>query len=259
MAARPLNELGNYHTLGRVFSYVPWLSPFPPSLIFAFFSSLMGLVEALNGLGVAFTSNPTGNKQEIGKSLVLASLGVQLCVILSFFVLATLLYVRYHKRGLHTKVVSTVLNTLYVSMTLILIRSIYRVVEHSGNTSMDLGNEQELRSLSPLLRYEWYFYVFEATMMLLNSLLWNVFHPGRFLPVDKRFLAEDGVTEMVFPANPSDGQIDIQHIGRLVMQILTLGLWGQIFPKSQGGNAKSPEKGSDSRLTEPYQSSHSIV
>ncbi|KAJ5329408.1 hypothetical protein N7452_009798 [Penicillium brevicompactum] len=226
----PLSELGNYHILGRVFAYIPWLSPFAPEKVFTIFGSLMGLVEGLNGLGVAFTSNPTGNKQEIGKILVLASLGVQLCVIISFFALATLLYVRYRKANIANKAISTVLNTLYMSMSLILIRSIYRVVEHAGNTSMDLGNEHELQSLSPIMRYEWYFYVFEATTMLLNSILWNVFHPGRFLPTDKSFLSEDGVTEMIFPKDLTHQRLSLTQLGRFIMQILTFGLWSQIFP-----------------------------
>lgn len=59
-----------------MFSYVPWLSPLPADKVFAIFGSLMAIVETLNGLGVAFTSNPMGSKQEAGKILVLASLGL---------------------------------------------------------------------------------------------------------------------------------------------------------------------------------------
>jgi hypothetical protein len=82
-------------------------------------------------------------------------------------------------------------------MGLILVRCIYRLVEHVGNTSVDLGDPEELRFLSPFLRYEWFFYVFEASLMLLNSFLWNVFNPGRYLPRHHTvYLAADGTTEI---------------------------------------------------------------
>ena len=236
-----------------MFSYVPWLSPLPPESVFAIFGSLMAIVEALNGLGVAFTSNPTGNKQEAGRILVLASLGLQLCVIISFFVMSIMFHVRCLKANIRNRVISTLPYTLYVSMALILIRSVYRVVEHAGNTSLDIGNEQELQSLSPLLRYEWYFYVFEATTMLLNSLLWNLFNAGRFLPrSSKVFLAEDGTTEMTIldESTPGD-QPAAAQIGRLVMQILTFGLWGQVFPKKQSSKEEALEKGSKPESTGP--------
>lgn len=117
----------------------------------------MVIVEALKGLGVAFTSNPTGNEQEAGRILVLASLGLQLCLIISFFVMSIMFHMQCLKANVRNRVISTLPFTLYMSMALILIRRIYRVVEHTGNTSLDIGNERELRSLSPLLRYEWYF------------------------------------------------------------------------------------------------------
>ena len=242
-----------------MFSYVPWLSPLPPETVFAIFGSLMAIVEALNGLGVAFTSNPTGNKQEAGRILVLASLGLQLCVILSFFLMSIMFHVRCLKANIRNRVISTLPSTLYVSMALILIRSIYRVVEHTGNTSLDIGNEQELQSLSPLLRYEWYFYVFEATTMLLNSLLWNVFNAGRFLPrSSKVFLAEDGMTEMITVDDESTttgGQPVAAQGGRLVMQVLTFGLWGQVFPKKQSCKEESLQEGSEPEFT---RSSHQV-
>jgi len=36
--------------------------------------------------------------------------------------------------------------------------------------------------------------------MLANMVLWNIWHPGRFLPEDKRvYLAQDGETEVLGP------------------------------------------------------------
>ena len=50
---------------------------------------------------------------------------------------------------------------------------------------------------SPLMRYEWFFYVFEAVPMFVNTFLMNWFHPAKYLPrSNKVFLAQDGVTEV---------------------------------------------------------------
>lgn len=52
-------------------------------------------------------------------------------------------------------------------------------------------------TLTPILRYEWFFYVFEATLMLINSILWNLWNPGRYLPRNYHvYLAPDGRTEL---------------------------------------------------------------
>lgn len=158
----------------------------------------MAIIETLNALGVALASNPAGGSQGAGSAMVIAALGMQLVVILVFVLLAGLFHRRITRAKLETKPVRIVLITLYFSMVLILVRSIYRLVEHLGNTEIDLGDLTALEALSPILRHEWYFYVFEATVMLLNSALWNVFNPGRFLPRDPRtYLARDGVTELV--------------------------------------------------------------
>ncbi|KAL4805660.1 hypothetical protein BDV18DRAFT_160565 [Aspergillus unguis] len=220
----PLLELSNYHVLGRIFSYVPHLAPIPPGNVLNIFGGLMGLVEALNGLGVSFTSNPTGNNQGIGRILILISLSIQVCVITVFLIVGVIFYLRCAKASITRRGIPTLLITLYTSMLLILVRCIYRLVEHAGNTSLDVSNVESMESLDPLLRYEWFFYVFDASLMLCNSWLWNIVHPGRYLPTDKRVhLAEDGVTEM---GGKGDGELGLGEMLRLGMQVITFGVWG---------------------------------
>jgi hypothetical protein len=87
---------------------------------------------------------------------------------------------------------------LYASMALVLVRCVYRLVEHasSGAGAVDLKSLEALRRLSVVRRYEWWFYVFETALMLGNSVLWNVWHPGRYLPKGTGvYLAEDGTME----------------------------------------------------------------
>jgi hypothetical protein len=195
----PLLELANYHVLGRVFAYVPSCAPLPASRVLATFGGLMLVVEALNAVGVALVANPSGraSSQALGKNLTVAAIAIQVVVIVIFVALAAAFHVRFVRRKMRSGAVKTVLGVLYASMALIFARCVFRLVEHSGNTKIDLDDIEVLRGLSPLLRYEAYFYVFEATLMLVNSWLWNVWHPGRYLPRDYRlFLAEDG-TEVV--------------------------------------------------------------
>lgn len=160
------------------------------------FGALVAIVEALNGLGVAFTSNPSSSPstQELGSNLTKASLAFQLSVVLSCFILAALFYRGCVKSGIHNRNIKTSLVVLSFSMFLVLVRCIYRLVEHTGNVRLIIDDLKSMERLTPLLRYEWYFYVFEATAMLLNSAIWNVWHPGRYLPRHHNvYLSVDGV------------------------------------------------------------------
>lgn len=98
----------------------------------------MALVEALNALGVAFSSNVSSShsQQETGSRLTIAALAIQLGVIVVFVLLAAIFHRRCAKANIHAKAVSTPLITLYISMLLILIRCIYRLVGHLGNTTV---------------------------------------------------------------------------------------------------------------------------
>lgn len=182
----------------------------------------MAIVECLNALGVAFSADPLGSsqKQTLGKGLMLAALCTQLVVIFIFVVLAGIFHYRCKKAKVNTRAVSTPLVVLYASMGLILVRCIYRLAEHAGNAEVVLGDFESLRHLSPILRYEWYFYVFEATLMLINSAIWNVWHPGRFLPRDYHIhLSPNGRTEIKSREEP-----DNRSLAAKVVHVLTLGL-----------------------------------
>lgn len=78
---------------------------------------------------------------------------------------------------------------------MILIRSVFRLVEYSGDDALDIYNYPALEKLTPLRRYEWYFWVFEASPMLVSSIVWNVWHPRRYLPENPCLhLDRDGTT-----------------------------------------------------------------
>lgn len=168
------------------------------------FGALVAIVEALNGLGVAFTSNPSSSRsiQELGSELTKASLAVQLAVIVACVVLASLFFRICTKQGVRSRNINVPIIILSSSMFLILIRCIYRLVEHLGNVELTIKNFESMRRLTPILRYEWFFYVFESTTMPVNSAIWNVWHPGRYLPrLHNVYLSPDG-TEVEAEEDP---------------------------------------------------------
>jgi len=192
---RPILELSNYHILGRLLYYVPDNAPIHPGRVLTTFGALSAVVEVLNAIGVAYISKPSLSKKliRLGHVLMKTSLVLQAVVISLFFVLAGTFYQRCRRSSTHPSVpqkVKAVTLTLVTSMGLILIRTIYRMVEHFGLTSDNDVLAEQLRndpmSISPVLRYEWFFWVFEAIMMLFNVVLWNYRHPRRYLPQSKR-------------------------------------------------------------------------
>lgn len=162
------------------------------------FGALSAVVEVLNAIGVSYTANAWLPEKfvNLGHILAKASLIIQIIVIVLFAVLATTFRHRCVKGGLTNANVLNPITTLYVSMGLILGRTIYRVIEYFSMTAV--GQSTDLEAMSPIVRYEWYFWVFEAVLMLLNCFLWNVRHPAGRLPQDKNiYLARDGVTEVL--------------------------------------------------------------
>ncbi|KAK8036235.1 hypothetical protein PG993_008849 [Apiospora rasikravindrae] len=199
--APPLLELANYHILARLFYFVPYLAILPGRRVMGIFGGIMLFVEGLNGLGAALGTNPKITNTSIGTGLMLTANATQVAVILTFLVLATTFHYRCETRGTSTGMLNLrnrrgirkIMLTLYVSMVVILVRCFYRLIEHTGDNHIDYKNVEAMKKLHPFLRIEYYFYIFEAALMLINSALWNVFHPGRFLPrTIQTFLTRDG-------------------------------------------------------------------
>lgn len=158
------------------------------------FGILSTIVEMLNAIGISYIANRSlpDSLNNLGDILMKASLIVQLVVIALFCLLAAVFQRRCCKSGIYPRSVSVPLRTLYISTGLILVRCIYRVVEHFSASAVDAP--------SAIVRYEWFFYVFEASLMLVNAVLWNWWHPRRFLPeASNIYLARDGVSEVEGP------------------------------------------------------------
>ncbi|KAF4334546.1 Rtm1p [Fusarium beomiforme] len=201
-AAPPLLELQNYRILGRILYYVPYHSPIHPGRVLTTFGFISAIVEALNGWGASYSANQSLTDGEInaGHALIKASLLLQIVVALLFITLA----VSFHRRCVAAAITNQRLNkplwTLYTSMALILARTIYRIVEYFSVAELRYGPGFDPATISPIVRYEWFFYVFEATLMLCNLAMFNIRHPRRYLPRNNKiYLSSDGVTEIEGP------------------------------------------------------------
>ncbi|KAI3328616.1 RTA1 like protein-domain-containing protein [Ustulina deusta] len=206
-AAPPLYELGNYYILGRILYFVPHCSPIHPGRVLTTFAAVSSVIEALNGVAASYVANVTlpQHLQDTGHTLFKVALILQLVVIFLFVSLATTFYWRCRKNGINNIKVNQPLLTLYISSAIIFVRTIYRTVEYfEVETAVSYAADSK-RPSSPIIRYEWFFYVFEATLMLINSVLLNACHPRRWLPQStKLYLATDGITEVMGPGYKED-------------------------------------------------------
>lgn len=173
--------------LGRTLYYVPYLSPIHPGRVISTFVFLDIIVGILTGNGAAKVSNPDSSVTQlrIGRGLIRASILLQVVCFLAFVTLEATFHQRCLRANILNKKLRMIITLLYTSSAIILIRNIYRVVEvFQGYTGY-------------LQTHEAFFYVFDGALMLINSVMFNLYHPMMFLPLsNKIYLSKDGVTEV---------------------------------------------------------------
>ncbi|TKA68144.1 hypothetical protein B0A49_07938 [Cryomyces minteri] len=190
LSGPPVFAGANYFLLGRALYYIPYLSPIHPGRVVTTFVGFDLIIETLIGTGASrmVNFNLSAKDRNVGADLVKSALILQ-AVSFAFFVsIAVAFHLRAQRAGVMNKKMRAVLTTLCVSSALIFVRCIYRIVEFfEGYTGT-------------LYSHESYFWVFEASLMLLVSVLFNFWHPGRFLPrSNKIYLSKDGITELRGP------------------------------------------------------------
>lgn len=195
MSGPPIYALINYLILSRIMYYIPYLAPLHPGRVATTFVGLDSVCEILIGNGAWRMANGslTDRERKVGKNMVTASLGLQVALFGAFGLLAAQFHRRANNAGVLSKKLRTVLWVMYVSAIIVTIRCIYRLVEYIEGWD------------SWIYKNEVYFYIFEAAIMLINTALLNLFHPGKRLPHSNTvFLARDGVTERQGPGWQDD-------------------------------------------------------
>lgn len=112
-------------------------------------------------------TSATESSKQVGQQIVLAGLIVQVAFGLLFTVVAGVFHRRICKVFTSSGVLQETrwLTTLYSIMTLITVRNIFRIVEHSGGKN------------SSIMEHEYLPYLFDAVPILLALLCLNWFHP----------------------------------------------------------------------------------
>ncbi|KAF2016609.1 hypothetical protein BU24DRAFT_391918 [Aaosphaeria arxii CBS 175.79] len=195
MSGPPVYALINYIILSRILYYIPYLSPLHPGRVATTFVGLDAVCEILIGQGAwrMADSSRSQKEREIGSHLVTASLCLQAALFGAFGVLAVIFQFRAKRAGVLSKDLAIVLYVLYASAMIITIRCIYRLVEYI------MGWD------SAIYKNEVFFWIFEAIIMWINTVLLNVWHPGKRLPRSNSvFLDRDGVTERRGPGWADD-------------------------------------------------------
>lgn len=196
---RPLYELANYFILSRILYYVPYHSPIHPGRVLTTFGGLSAVVEALNANGAAYMANASlsERKRDTGRAILKSALVLQLAILCCFVLLAGYYHRRCKRANSLPSNLRAVLTTLYISSALIGVRTLYRTVEYFTIADVNYAEVEDASKLSVMIRYEWFFWLFEGVLMVCNAFLLNARHPLRFLPRDNAiYLAQDGVTEI---------------------------------------------------------------
>lgn len=160
-----------YMTLGRIVRIcngerhllirINWLTKlFVWGDVFSFF---------IQAAGAGLMSAGSASMLDIGQKIIIVGLVLQIVFFMIFVVVAATFHVRMAKDTRRWTSATEFpwvkhMVTLYLASTIILIRSIYRVIEYSeGLTGYLMSNE-------------WFIYVFDGMLMLIVLIIFNVMH-----------------------------------------------------------------------------------
>jgi len=171
--------LANYLVCGRIVRYVGvQYSLFRPAIIERFFVISDVASFLVQGIGASVFASATTNNSpqsvfDLAQSILIAGFVIQLAALALFLI--TCVYVDFKTRKHPDATVSSghwrrLFIALYVSVSMILIRSIYRLIEFEAKRGTDLSTE--------INGHEAYFGVFETLVVFISFLAWLPFHPG---------------------------------------------------------------------------------
>ncbi|CRL23251.1 RTA1 like protein [Penicillium camemberti] len=206
LLAPPLYAASIYMTLGRLVTHlnaeklsmvpVKWLT-----IIFVTGDVVAFLMQAAGG---GIMASGTLSAMTTGEHITIGGLAVQLVFFSVFITAATIFHYRIRKNPtercfnplhssgvLHMPTWEIVMTGLYVASILILIRSIFRLIEYAqGNSGY-------------LISHEAFLYVFDSTLMLFTMVAMSVFHPSKILSQSTRPLRSSTRSRSANKESPS--------------------------------------------------------
>ena len=108
---------------------------------------------------------------DLGENIIIAGLAIQVLFFGLFVIVSAIFHFRIRAMpSLRSKQISvpwqSYLFILYIASALILVRSVFRIAEYV------MGSD------GVLLQHEYFLYIFDATLMSLVMILFNLRHPG---------------------------------------------------------------------------------
>ncbi|KAF4762588.1 hypothetical protein N7455_001066 [Penicillium solitum] len=184
LLAPPLYAASIYMTLGRLIVHLDAekLSMVPVKWLTIIFVSGDVIAFLMQAAGGGIMASGTLSAMTTGEHITIGGLAVQLVFFSVFIIAATIFHYRIRKSPtekcfnplrssgvLQMPIWEIVMTGLYVASILILIRSIFRLIEYSqGNSGY-------------LISHEAFLYVFDSTLMLFTMVAMSIFHPSKIL------------------------------------------------------------------------------
>ncbi|KAF2099714.1 RTA1-domain-containing protein [Rhizodiscina lignyota] len=180
---------GNYLLIGRLIraaldashQRILRIQPHRITKIFVGCDIMSFLIQA-SGSGIAASVNWVGSTADIGQDVLLAGLGTQVATFVFFIAILVIFILRVKREGERADSPDgwrKVLYSVCISSALVLIRSIYRVIEFGQGID------------GYTFTHEWPFYVFEALPMLPAITIFTIFHPAKYLTPEARKTSAD--------------------------------------------------------------------
>ncbi|PGH36460.1 hypothetical protein GX50_00645 [[Emmonsia] crescens] len=193
LGAGPTYAGADYFICGRLFSFVPSAAPMSPIRVVRTFIAFDMLAEMCVWVGAGLLAGADADavaRYNIGLNLIRVAMITQAVLFTSFVAVLAFFHIRVDVLRAKWSVTSdggtgrrfmVVVYCLYVSSILIITRSAYHIAE----TFVPEGHS--FRATEPP------FLICEALIMFLNTIMFNVFHPGHILPIDSRvYIGLDG-------------------------------------------------------------------
>ncbi|OBT58127.1 hypothetical protein VE04_01650 [Pseudogymnoascus sp. 24MN13] len=137
---------------------------------------VLSFLAQSGGAGILSNAKTTSSVN-LGQNVITAGLGIQVLFFGLFVVVAMVFHLRIQKSPTTRSSSATIpwerhLIVLYTACLLILVRSVFRIIEYV------MGQD------GVLLSHEIYVYIFDATLMFLAMIVFNVCHPGAIITKD---------------------------------------------------------------------------
>ncbi|KAF2221345.1 hypothetical protein BDZ85DRAFT_265230 [Elsinoe ampelina] len=205
LAGPPLYAAAESFILGRILAYLPYHAPIHPGRVLSTFLLISIVIEVLCNTGA---SNAIGradpsDAQQIKTGIAMYKAGFILQCLLEacFFSLTAWIHIRASKAGTLPKNIRTMIYMLYLTSSMILLRTIVRTIEGFEKTKCVPSSDNPLGYCGYLSTHEWPLWVLESANVTLFVCFLTYFTPGAYLPKShKVFLDQfDGKTERLGP------------------------------------------------------------